>query len=265
MKSEIKTEEALRLDGTEPPAELLRELNAKFEREHPDRILEWGYRQFGNKMVLGTGFGSSGVVLIHRISELGLDIPVFYLDTQLLFGETYELREKLEKRLNVDITAVHPSLTVEEQAEEHGEELWKSNPNKCCYIRKVLPLRKYLKNKSAWITGIRRGQSRSRRGTQIIEWDPANKVIKFNPLATWTQDQVWEYIHQYDLPYNPLHDQGYPSIGCIPCTEPVGSEDDERAGRWKNMDKEECGIHVYSQDHKNGSGVNGTTGDRQAS
>lgn len=237
--------------------EKLQELNARFEGAHPDEILKWGFQYFGSDMVLGTGFGPSGVYLIDRIVSEGLSIPIFYLDTQLLFDETYTLRDQLEERFDIDIIQVLPELSPEQQAEKHGDELWKKDPDNCCYMRKVLPLKKFLSDKKAWITGVRRNQSETRQKTEIIEWDPVNKVVKINPLATWTNEQVWNYIFERDLPYNPLHDDGYPSIGCIPCTQPADDDFDERSGRWKDMDKTECGIHIYTQEYQNGNGKSG--------
>lgn len=218
-------------------------LNDQFEYQSPEELLIWASENFGAEAVLGTGFGPSGVVLIHKITRLGLDMKVFCLDTNLLFDETYALWDKIEKKFRITVESVSPILTLEGQAELYEKELWKSNPDKCCHLRKVLPLQKYLSNKSAWITGLRRSQSEMRKDVQKIEWDPSNKVFKLNPLANWTQDEIWNYIDEYELPYNPLHDEGYPSIGCIPCTEPaIGGS--ERSGRWKNLEKTECGIHL---------------------
>lgn len=229
--------------------ENLSELNSQFECQLPDELLLWGAEHFGKTIVLGTGFGPSGVVLIHKIYELQLPVKIFCLDTNLLFKETYSLWDKIEDRFDIRIESVSPILTLEGQARRHKEELWKSDPDRCCYLRKVLPLQKYLSNKKAWITGLRRLQSEMRKDVDKIEWDPGNKVYKLNPLADWTQSDVWEYIDKHNLPYNPLHNEGYPSIGCIPCTEP-STDQDERSGRWKNLEKTECGIHLPSLKNK---------------
>lgn len=218
-------------------------LNNRFEHQSPDNLLIWAAEQFGNEVVLGTGFGPSGVVLIHKITRLNLDTKIFCLDTNLLFEETYKLWDQIEKKFDVTVEAVSPILTLEGQAKLHKKELWKTDPDKCCYLRKVLPLQKYLSNKSAWVTGLRRSQSEIRKDVQKVEWDPSNKVFKLNPLADWSQEKIWNYIDEHQLPYNPLHDEGYPSIGCIPCTEPAIGEN-ERSGRWKNLEKTECGIHL---------------------
>ncbi len=230
-------------------SELVR-LNREFETAHPDRILEWGAGIFGSKIVLGTGFGPSGMLLIHRLHELGLKTTIFYLDTHLLFNETYDLRDRVEERYDIQITRVSTNLSVKEQEQKYGEELWKNDPDRCCYLRKVRPLRNYLSDKKAWITGVRRNQSETRKQTRIIEWDPENAVVKINPLAAWTDDEVWEYINDHNLPYNPLHDDGYPSIGCIPCTQPVEHAENQRNGRWNGSQKTECGIHVSSQKYQ---------------
>ncbi|TYP93773.1 phosphoadenylylsulfate reductase (thioredoxin) [Fodinibius salinus] len=228
--------------------ELLSGLNTQFEMAGPDEVLLWGYDTFGAEMVLGTGFGPSGMFLIYRLWELGVEIPIFYLDTHLLFDETYALRDRVEERFNIQITRVSSDLSLDKQAQKHGEKLWQKDPNKCCHLRKVLPLRNYLSDKKAWITGVRRSQSETRKSTQYVEWDPENEVVKLNPLANYTTKQVWNYIHSKNLPYNPLHDEGYPSIGCIPCTDAVEeTAGDERAGRWNGSEKTECGIHLSTQ------------------
>lgn len=229
-------------------------LNQQFETAEPGEILSWGYETFGREMVLGTGFGSSGVYLIHQLQMYGIEIPIFYLDTNLLFDSTYELRDTLEARYNIDITKVTPELSLKEQAARFGDEFWNRNPNQCCFYRKVLPLRNYLSDKKAWVTGIRRSQSETRNQVRIVDWDEENEVIKINPVAHWNGENIWDEIHRLDLPYNPMHDEGYPSIGCIPCTQPVDAskESDDRNGRWNGSDKTECGIH-FPEHYKNGN------------
>lgn len=235
------------------PEELDR-LNQRFEESQPGKILAWGFETFGTEMVLGTGFGSSGVFLIHQLQTERIDIPIFYLDTNLLFDSTYELKDRIENRYNIDIIRVTPELSLKEQAERFGDELWKNNPNKCCFYRKVLPLQNYLSDKKAWVTGIRRSQSDTRNQVRIIDWDEENEVIKINPVAHWTGEKIWDEIHRLNLPYNPMHDEGFPSIGCIPCTQPVNAskESDDRNGRWNGTDKTECGIH-FPDHYKNES------------
>lgn len=229
-------------------------LNQRFENADPIEILRWGFDTFGKDMVLGTGFGSSGVLLIHFLQEHGIHTPIFFLDTNVLFDSTYELKNSIEQRYKISITRVTPELSLHEQAKRFGDELWKRNPNRCCYYRKVLPLRNYLSDKKAWITGLRRSQSETRNQVRIIEWNSENNVLKVNPLAHWTGEDIWDQIHDLELAYNPLHDEGFPSIGCIPCTQPVDAskQSDDRNGRWNGLDKTECGIH-FPDHYKNGN------------
>ncbi len=233
-------------------AQILEDLNQKLGKCSPDEILQWGYNCFGEQMVIGTGFGLSGIVILDWVHKLNLPVTVFYLDTNQLFPETYQLKEKIRERYQFRIESVQPELTLDEQAQKFGEELWRADPDKCCYLRKVQPLEKYLSGKKAWVTGVRRSQADTREQTEVIEWDPENCVVKINPLARWSDSLVWNYIEKNKLPYNPLHDHGYPAIGCVPCTVPVDSGADQRSGRWENLEKTECGIHIPSQKFNNG-------------
>lgn len=221
-------------------------LNAQLESVSPQGRLAWVFDTFEEgQAVMGTGFGASGVVLMHFLERVQSGATVFYLDTDVLFPETYNLRDRLTARFDVNIVRVHSGLSLDEQAEEYEEKLWEKDPDQCCFLRKVRPLRQYLADKSAWLTAIRRDQSPTRADTDIVEWSPANEVVKVNPLADWTDAEIWKHVDRHDLPYNPLHDEGYPSIGCMPCTEQVGSDaDDPRAGRWSDTDKKECGLHL---------------------
>lgn len=224
--------------------EAVERIRGMLEETSPLETLRWGLNTFGDDLVMATGFGPSGIVLAHHLSVLDRNNTVFYLDTGLLFSETHALREQLTERLGLTFQAVHPELTVEQQAVAQGPDLWERNPNQCCFLRKVLPLRRFLADKAAWITGLRRDQSAVRAQTGVIEWDAAHGLVKLNPLAAWTTEEVWAYIHFHELPYNALHDEGYPSIGCRPCTRPVASGEDQRGGRWRGFDKTECGIHL---------------------
>lgn len=219
-------------------------LNRRFESADPRDALRWGLTLYGDDIALATGFGPSGVVLLHMVSRMRPQTTIFYLHTGLLFAETLALRDQLAARLGVRFTAVHPPLTVAQQAQQHGDALWERDANACCAARKVDPLRRFLRDRRAWISGIRRDQSATRRQTPVVHWDHAHQLVKLNPLATWTRSDVWRYIIEHDLPYNALHDQGYPSVGCAPCTRPAGAAADERAGRWAGSAKTECGIHV---------------------
>ncbi len=222
-------------------------LNAQFESHSPREVLDWATDTFGADLVQGTSFGPSGIVIMHMLSELNPGATTFYIDTDLLFQETYDLRDELDEVMDVTITRVHGGLSLDEQARREGPELWNSDPDRCCSLRKVQPLQRFLRDERAWITGVRRDQSPSRADAPILRWEPQYGVLKINPLATWTRKDVWRYLFEHDLPYNPKHDEGYPSLGCVPCTEPVQETDGySRAGRWNGADKTECGLHTSS-------------------
>jgi len=222
-------------------------LNRRFEHKEPDHLLRWGLATFGDEVVMATGFGPSGIVLMHKASQIRPGTGVFYLNTDLFFPETLALRNELAERLDLQFIEVHSGLSLLDQSRQLGPELWRHNPDLCCQLRKVDPLRRFLAGKKGWITGIRRDQSNTRASTQLVAWDSANHLLKLNPLARWSQEQVWDYIHDHNLPYNELHDQGYASIGCQPCTRAVKHGEEERAGRWSGLKKTECGIHIQPQ------------------
>lgn len=221
-------------------------LGESFEAKSPQELLTYAIDRYHPKLVLACSFGAEDVVLVDMIHRLNPDVPLFYLDTDFLFPETYETRDRV-----IDHYGLKPSqtiqmkslLTPERQAADHGERLWSTNPDQCCQLRKVEPLTRVLKGYDAWVTGIRRDQAPTRAKAGLIEWDQKFGLVKFNPLARWTWSDVWTYIKIYEVPYNPLHDRHYPSIGCIHCTAPVAEGDDPRSGRWKNFGKTECGLH----------------------
>ncbi len=220
-------------------------LNQRFEGIPTQDFIRWGMMTFGEDLAMATGFGPSGIVMMHMMSQVRPQTSVFYLQTDLHFKETMKLRDQLAERLGIRFVEVHSGVSLQEQSDQYGPELWKHSPDLCCQIRKVNPMREYLANKKAWITGIRRDQGPTRANTQLVSWDNANHLIKLAPLAAWKRDEVFAYLSDYDLPYNELHFQGYPSVGCWPCTRKVAEgETDERAGRWAGLDKTECGIHV---------------------
>lgn len=235
---------SLSVETIEWTSESLKQVSAKLEGSSPEAILRWGFENFAPSIVLATGFGPEGIVLMHLVSQIRPETIVFYLDTDLLFSQTYELRDELVKRLGIRFERVHSGISLPEQAFRHGDTLWAHDPDTCCQIRKVIPQRQFLANYSAWITAIRRDQTAFRANTGLVEWDYANKMVKFNPLAGWTSEQVWDHIHTNNLPYNPLHDYGYPSIGCWTCTKSVAAGADPRSGRWAGQSKDECGIHL---------------------
>lgn len=221
---------------------LIREAAERFEHETPEALLEWATKTFPN-ITLACSFGAEDVVLVDMLQKIRPETNIFYLDTDFHFKETYETRDRIAARYGIAFTRMRPLLTPEQQAAEHGDELWKRDPNACCNIRKVEPLTRHLAKYDAWITGIRRDQAPTRANAKKVEYDAKFGLVKFNPLASWTSDDVWAYIRANDVIYNPLHDQSYPSIGCHYCTRPVKPGEDPRAGRWSGTDKIECGLH----------------------
>ncbi len=219
-------------------------LNQQFELENPQTILNWALNHFGEKLTIATGFGISGIVLMHMVSQIQPQASFFYLQTDLLFPETMALKNRLATEFNITFTEVHSNLRLDQQAKQYGPSLWRNDPDLCCHLRKVDPLRRHLTDKQAWITGLRRDQSPSRAQIKKISWDAVNHLTKLAPLADWSRDQTWQYIRENNLPYNPLHDQGYPSLGCTVCTHKVKSDAAERSGRWAGQEKSECGIHI---------------------
>lgn len=240
--------------GLIPDDTEVRRLNAGFEQAAPVELLRWAHSRFDNRAAIGTSFQASGLVLLHQAVSAGLQLPCFTIDTDLLFPETVELRQQVENFFGIRIEVLRPELTLEQQADDFGPELWKRQPDTCCTLRKVLPLQKRLATLDAWITGLRRDQSGARHGIDRLElyrFDPLRDkfVLKVNPLAGWSSEQVWGYVHKHRIPYNPLAERGFRSIGCQPCTRPVGAEEDERAGRWTGFEKTECGLHTFMGTH----------------
>jgi len=207
-------------------------------------VAELGLQRFGPKIAIASSFGAEDVVLIHLAAQVRPDFRVFTLDTDFLFPETYALIDEIERRYHINVERTKPRLSPEEQAREFGAALWSRQPDQCCNIRKVLPLTDKLRELDAWVTGIRRDQAPTRANARKLEWDAKFGLVKINPLADWKWEQVWDYIRSHNIPYNPLHDQGYPSIGCTYCTRPVKAGEDQRAGRWSGFQKTECGLHA---------------------
>ncbi len=206
-------------------------------------VLRWAYGEFGSRLCLTCSWQQQSSVLVHMVSELGLELDVIELDTQLFFRETYDTRDRLVERYGLRL--IRPEvITVAEQHRREGANLWERDPDRCCRIRKVEPLLSALEPYEAWVSGIRRDQSPSRAGTPKVKWSERYGVWKIHPLADWDEKRVRAYIVVNEIPYNPLHDAGYRSIGCMPCTRPVRLDEEERAGRWAGSDKLECGIHT---------------------
>lgn len=210
---------------------------------HPTEILRWGTERLGERLVLACSFQAEDLVLIDMLCRLVPRPRAFYLDTGLLFPETYATCERVLRRYPVEMTRVEPRLTVEQQAQAYGPRLWERDPDLCCALRKIEPLERALAGELGWITGIRREQAPTRANTPVIQWDSRFGLVKLNPLAAWTWEQVWSYIIEHNVPYNPLYDRGFTSIGCWPCTTAVAPGEHPRAGRWRGKGKVECGLH----------------------
>jgi len=220
------------------------EIKIAAETWKPERVLEWAFKTFGDSVAISSAFGAEGMALIDMASRVQKKIRLFTLDTEFLFPETYNLMDQVEERYGITIERVYPLLSPEEQERVHGAALWQRNPDECCNLRKVEPLRRKLSELRAWITSIRRDQTSSRAGAGKVEWDEKFGLVKINPIADWSSRQVWQYIRQHDVPYNALHEQSYPSIGCTHCTRAVRPGEDPRAGRWSGSSKTECGLHI---------------------
>jgi len=208
----------------------------------PEQALSWSFREFGDEIAVASGFGAEGIVVIDLASRLRAKLRVFVLDTEFLFPETYELMERVERRYGISVERVLPDLSPEVQARVHGLALWTRNPDQCCALRKVEPLRRKLRRLRAWITAIRRDQTPARAKAERIERDQRFQLVKINPIVDWSAERVWNYIKTHNLPYNAMHDRQYPSIGCTHCTRAVAPGEDPRAGRWPAFQKSECGL-----------------------
>ena len=210
-------------------------------------VLGWAFQHFEQEVALASGFGAEGMVLIDMAWRLRGDFQLFTLDTGFLFAETYALMKQVEERYGVRIERCGSELSPEAQERTYGAALWTRQPDQCCALRKVEPLTKKLAGLKAWIAAVRRDQTSARADTPKVGWDGKFGLVKVSPLADWTWERVWQYIRSHDVPYNPLHDQNYPSIGCTHCTRPVKPGEDLRAGRWSGFQKTECGLHSRSR------------------
>ncbi len=218
--------------------------NAALQPLSPTEILRWTARLFGSSASLSCSFGGpSGMVLLDIVATESLPFSVYSIDTGYLFSETHDLAHAVEKRYGIVPQRFFPRLTLAEQAAAAGEALWERDPNLCCSIRKVEPNHRALEGQLAWISGVRRDQTAARANAPVLSWNEKFGVFKISPLVTWSEEDVWEYIRRRDVPYNALHDQGMPSLGCTHCTAaPEG--DDPRSGRWPGFAKTECGLHI---------------------
>ena len=221
----------------------------RFEKATPQEVLEWAIHKFGSKVALASSFGAEDVVLIDMLAKIDKKARVFSIDTGRLHQETYNVIDATREKYGISIEVHFPQAEqVEEIVKKHGTNLFYKNVELrtvCCHIRKGEPLKRALSGLDAWITGLRRDQASSRGSTKKVEIDHVNgNIVKINPLADWTSEQVWTYIRENDVPYNKLFDQGYTSIGCAPCTRPIKPGEDPRAGRWWwETTTKECGLH----------------------
>ncbi|BAS29167.1 phosphoadenylyl-sulfate reductase [Limnochorda pilosa] len=226
----------------------------------PEETIRWAVEQLGKGLVVSSSFGNpEGTALLHMVAQVDPSVPVAWVNTGFLFPETVAFQERLSRRLGLRVVEVVPRLTPEEQAARYGDDLWARDPDLCCRIRKVEPLFTLLQGYDAWMTAIRRGQTEARTGARVVEEHhlqpvhpvgPGRTITKINPLAGWSRQQVWAYLDAHDLPYNPLLDEGYPSLGCVQCTRrvaPAGARVDDRSGRWWGSQKTECGLHTATR------------------
>ena len=229
-----------------PSDAALKAISDSFESKPPWEVLEYAVQTYPQRIILACSFGAEDVAVVDMLHRIDPDAPLFYLDTDFLFPETIDVRDRIIARYDLkpaQVIQMKSLLTPDQQAVKYGASLWASKPDQCCELRKLEPLNRILANYTAWITGIRRDQAPTRANAGLIEWDKKFNLIKVNPLARWTSEEVWTYLQLHEVPYNALHDRNYPSIGCTHCTAPVLPGDDPRSGRWKNFGKTECGLH----------------------
>jgi phosphoadenosine phosphosulfate reductase len=213
------------------------------EAAQPPEIIRWAAERFGARLTMATAFGPEGCLIIHWVAQVAPRTHVFNLETGYQFRETLELRDRIAKRYGVEVALEQPATTVVEYEHLHGGPLYRTDPDRCCGDRKIAVIRRVLVGFDAWMSGIRRDQSPDRSAAPIVGWDHKFGVVKVSPLANWTKSMVWDAIVRESVPYNPLHDKGFVSIGCQPCTRAIGAGEDERAGRWSGSAKTECGLH----------------------
>ena len=245
MPHSLTDEQKTRLQADFPERDWL-------EQQSPQTILKWSLETYGSGLTMATAFGAEGCALLGMLAQIrdetGLMPDIFNLDTGYQFEETLDLKRRIEDKYGFSIRAIQPDADINgaenDSQAEFGQPLYQSAPNLCCYFRKVVPLASAVDGFSAWITAIRRDQTPERASAPIVGFDSQFPLVKINPLANWTKAQVWDFIRANKVPFNPLHEQGFPSIGCWPCTRAVADGEDDRAGRWSGSNKRECGIHV---------------------
>ena len=222
----------------------IRIANELLAGQPPEAVLRWAVDRFHPGLMMATAFGAEGCCIIHMLAEIEPGVRIINLDTGYQFAETLDVRERILTKYGIAVEYVRAETTVPEYEALNGGPLYLTDPSRCCYERKVVPLRKAVAGHTAWISAIRADQTSHRAAAGVVQWDDKFGLVKVNPLLTWTKKDVWRFVVRNQVPYNLLHDQGYPSIGCQPCTRPVGEGEDERAGRWAGTAKKECGLHV---------------------
>src|SRR5262245_54853754 len=222
----------------------IKQLARRFETAGVEEILEWAVKRFSPRLAMTSNFGAEGVVVIDHLARVARHTPIIYLETGFQFAETDQLKERLRERYGLNIIGRRAALSVDEQNRIHGERLYERDSDSCCRMRKVEPLAEALKGYDAWIAALRRDQSPTRAKIGVVEWNARHGLVKINPLAAWERRRVWDDIVSRELPYNPLYDDGYTSVGCVPCTRRVVAGAHERSGRWDGEKKLECGIHL---------------------
>ncbi|MBM4020874.1 MAG: phosphoadenylyl-sulfate reductase [Planctomycetes bacterium] len=229
-----------------PPNELRGELaraSRSLETASPAEIISWGVERFGDRLTMATAFGPEGCLIIHWLAAIAPRTFVFNLETGYQFPETLALRDLIAARYGLQVSLERPASSVDEFERANGGPLYRTDPDRCCSDRKLAVIRRVLTRFDAWMSGLRRDQSADRSAAPIVGWDHKFAVVKISPLANWTKAMVWDAIVREQVPYNPLHDRGFVSIGCAPCTRAVNADEDERAGRWSGSAKTECGLH----------------------
>jgi phosphoadenosine phosphosulfate reductase len=243
------------LAESRPRAELIEDANLLLGAATPEEVLRWAVAEFQPRLLMATAFGAEGCAIIHMLAGIDSSTKIINIDTGYQFPETLAVRDEIRRQYDIEVEFVRGELSVADYEREHGGPLYGHRPDQCCHDRKVLPLRRAVERFAprAWISAIRKDQTSHRAAADVVEWDAKFQIVKVNPLLHWTKKEVWGFIHRHGVPYNKLHDEGYASIGCQPCTRPVQPGEDDRAGRWAGKVKKECGLHVV--EHSDGSGI----------
>jgi phosphoadenosine phosphosulfate reductase len=218
--------------------------NKELEGATPEAILAWTWRQFQPKVILTCSFQHDGVVLAHMLRDIAPEVPVVFINTGFHFAETLAYRDEIQRRFGITLVELQPIMPRDEFAKEHGLDLYARNPDLCCHINKVEPLKRYLPGVRAWVNGRRRDQAATRQGLRTVEALQGD-LYKVNPMSAWTSRDTYYYMDRHGIPMHPLFEQGYASIGCAPCTRPVLPGENERDGRWAGTGKVECGLHTF--------------------